>query len=243
VTPYYDEGGITIYHGDALPILGKLPSQSCGLVLTDPPYSSGGFYRGDRMQATSEKYHEGGEPEFHGDNKDQHAHQYWTALWLTESRRILADSEVVALFCDWRQLASTTDAVQAAGLIYRGVVVWDKTERARRFPGRFGPQSEFVVWGSRGPRGCDYDWALRGVFPIPAPFGSEREHMTQKPVALMKELMRIAPADGVVLDPFMGSGTTLVAAKALGRRAIGIEIEEKYCEAAVRRLAQEVLPV
>jgi len=71
---------------------------------------------------------------------------------------------------------------------------------------------------------------------------SADEHPTQKPVELMRFFMRLHtdPAD-LILDPFMGSGTTLVAAKQLGRRAIGIEIEEKYCAVAVERLAQGVL--
>ena len=67
-------------------------------------------------------------------------------------------------------------------------------------------------------------------------------HPTEKPVSLMKWCIKLCKTSGAVLDPFMGSGTTLVAAKELGRKAIGIEIEEKYCEIAVRRLAQEVLP-
>lgn len=70
---------------------------------------------------------------------------------------------------------------------------------------------------------------------------TKRVHPTQKPIALMKWCLRFAPDAQVILDPFMGSGTTLRAAKDLGRKAIGIEIEEKYCEIAVRRLSQEVL--
>jgi site-specific DNA-methyltransferase (adenine-specific) len=73
-----------------------------------------------------------------------------------------------------------------------------------------------------------------------APPGTEREHITQKPESLIRELLSIAPP-GIVLDPFMGSGTTLRAAKDLNRRAIGIEIEERYCEIAAERCRQEVL--
>jgi DNA modification methylase len=69
--------------------------------------------------------------------------------------------------------------------------------------------------------------------------GWARFHPTEKPIDLMKWCLSFA--GGSILDPFMGSGTTLVAAKQLGRKAIGIEIEEKYCEIAVRRLRQEVL--
>ena len=68
-----------------------------------------------------------------------------------------------------------------------------------------------------------------------------RTHPTQKPVTLMKRIIEDHFPTGVIVDPFMGSGTTLRAAKDLGRRAVGIEIEERYCEAAVARLAQEVL--
>lgn len=242
MTPYYQDSLVTLYHGDALRVLADLPDESVDLVLTDPPYSSGGMVRGDRIQKTSDKYHgTDAQPDFTGDNRDQHAHAYWQALWITECRRILTGSEVVGIFTDWRQLASTIDSIQAGGLIYRGIVVWDKTSRARGYPGRFAAQSEFVVWGTNGPRSDQYDYALQGVYPWPVPVNDERVHMTQKPVELMRDLVRICPSGGVVLDPFMGSGTTLVAAKSMGRRAIGVEAEERYCEVAANRLRQEVL--
>lgn len=240
--PYYSDDLCTIYHAEALDVLRLLPDDSIDLVLTDPPYSSGGMVRGDRMMKPSEKYHQDDtRVDFTGDNRDQHGYAYWVALWVGECRRVSRDAEIVGIFTDWRQLAATTDAIQAGGLIYRGVVVWDKTDRARGYPGRFTAQSEFVVWGTKGPRGDQYDYALNGVFRYPVPINGDRLHMTQKPIGLMRELVTIAPEGGVVLDPFMGSGTTLRAAKDLGRKAIGIELSERNCELAARRLSQEVL--
>lgn len=239
--PYYEDDAVTIYHGDALKVLRGLADNSVDLLLTDPPYSSGGMVRSDRIAKTSDKYHNGSQAEFSGDNRDQHAHAYWVALWITEARRVLTESQVAGVFTDWRQLTATVDAVQAGGLIYRGVVVWDKTERARGYPGRFAAQSEFMVWATNGPRGDQYDFALRGVYRYPVPINGDRVHMTQKPVELFRDLVAVAPPGAVVLDPFMGSGTTLRAAKDTGRRAIGIEAEERYCEIAAKRMAQEVL--
>lgn len=116
-------------------------------------------------------------------------------------------------------------------------LVWDKGEAVgmgdTSFPWR--PNYE-LVWvlgaGFAGPRTSSI---LR--YPI-VPGG--RDHPTQKPVSLMVDLLQKCPP-GVVLDPFAGSGTTLRAAKDIGRRAIGIELDEGYCDTAARRFAQECL--
>uniref|UniRef100_A0A6M3J989 Putative methyltransferase n=1 Tax=viral metagenome TaxID=1070528 RepID=A0A6M3J989_9ZZZZ len=124
-----------------------------------------------------------------------------------------------------------------------------------------GKSAGVLVWDKKCQNGwndtfseCEIAWtncvsqtrAFRHLW-VGALRGSERghdvrQHPTQKPVVLMRWCLGFAP-NGVVLDPFMGSGTTLVAAKQLGRRAIGIEIEERYCEISARRLAQDVLPL
>src|SRR4051794_29809854 len=95
--------------GDCLEVLRTLPDASVDAIVTDPPYSSGGQFRGDRMGSTIDKYVGSDQkafsrPEFAGDNRDQRAYGYWSALWLSECLRIAKPGAVIALFTDWRQL-------------------------------------------------------------------------------------------------------------------------------------------
>ncbi len=250
MTPYYSDDLVTIYHGEALAVLDDLPSASVDGVLADPPYSSGGMMRGDRTNATGTKYGgfsmtptgwkatvSGGE--FTGDNRDQRAYGYWSALWTSECLRVTRAGSPIMVFTDWRQLPTTTDAIQTGGWVWRGLMVWDKGV-GRPMKGRPRNHVEFVVWGSAGPMdGDDNPVYLSSVYRYPPP--EDREHLTQKPVDLLASLSALVRPTGTILDPFMGSGTTLVAAKSTGRRAIGIEIEERYCEIAATRCSQEVL--
>jgi site-specific DNA-methyltransferase (adenine-specific) len=225
--PYYASDRATLYGADALVVLASLPDASVDAVITDPPYSSGGTFRGDRTIDTRQKYVPTKEvvnfhPGFSGDNRDQRSYGYWSALWLSECLRIAKPGAPICLFTDWRQLPTTTDALQAGGWVWRGVVVWDKTPGARPNAGRFRQQAEFIAWGSSGPMPVDLAApCLNGVFTH-APFRG-KEHIAGKPFGLMRDLAKICPPGGVILDPFMGSGTTGMAAIAGGCSFIGID--------------------
>lgn len=247
VTPYYADESVTLYHGDALAVLADLPDASVDAVITDPPYSSGGMFRADRAAPVHTKYvgseqirdgSGGGALEaFGGDSRDARAYGYWVALWLGESTRVVRPGGVAALFTDWRQLPTTTDALQAGGYVWRGVVPWHKPA-ARPTQGRWANSCEYVVWGTNGPRSLtELDGiALPGFYQASAP--RERDHMTQKPVSVLRDLVRIVDAGGVVLDPFMGSGTTGVAAVLEGRRFVGVEMVEHFGRVAERRIRE-----
>lgn len=238
--PYYEQDGITIYHGEALRLLRDLPRESVDMVLTDPPYSSGGQFRGDRSQRTGDKYQQSDAadlPDFIGDNRDQRSHGYWMTLWLDECRQITKPGGICAMFTDWRQLPTASDAIQAGGWVWRGIAVWAKPG-ARPQLGRFSSQTEFIVWGTNGPREIK-GTAAPGWFMCSAP--SDRVHMTQKPVDMLRWALSLCKPGDLVLDPFMGSGSTLRAAKDCGLRAIGCEVSEEWCEHGASQLSQGVL--
>jgi site-specific DNA-methyltransferase (adenine-specific) len=236
-----DAGGRwVLHHGDALAVLRSMPDASVDAVITDPPYSSGGFTRGDRSMPPAMKYTMNGtkiaRPAFSGDNRDQRSFAYWCALWLGECLRVAKPGAPLCVFTDWRQLPTMTDAVQAGGWVWRGIVVWDKTEACRPAMGRFAAQCEYVVWGTAGPSRDDEEvGCLWGVIREPVRM-ADKHHVTGKPTAVMQRLVRICPPDGVVLDPFAGSGTTGVAALLEGRTFLGVEVAGEYARIARDRL-------
>lgn len=238
-----DDGNFKLYHADCIFILPLL--SGIDALITDPPYSSGGMVRGDRMASTRTKYQSSDanieHPEFTGDNRDQRGFIAWASLWLTMAMGATIDGGVACLFSDWRQLPSMTDALQSGGWVWRGIVPWDKIN-ARPMPNRFRAQCEYVVWGSNGPLSIDKKDATyhNGILRDLSPNIKERKHSTQKPVSIMSELVKIAKQGGTVLDPFMGSGTTGIACIKMGRKFIGIEKDAKYFEIAKERIGREM---
>uniref|UniRef100_A0A6M3Y4N1 Putative methyltransferase n=1 Tax=viral metagenome TaxID=1070528 RepID=A0A6M3Y4N1_9ZZZZ len=209
--PYYDRDGILILRGDCREILPHLPPVD--LVLTDPPYGIGysSGYGGDAWGDGSIQGDEG-----HG-LRDK-------ILGMTNAPFLV--------FGAWR-------VPPPPGT--RMALVWDQKGAlgmgALDLPWK--PSFQMIFVGGKGFHGRR-DGAVLRCAPVQSMAKNGRVHPHEKPVPLLKLLLLKSPP-GVVLDPFMGSGTTLVAARDLGRQAIGIEIEERYCAIAKRRLAQGVL--
>jgi len=214
--PYYEHGGITIYHGDCREILPQL--DPVDLVLTDPPYG---------MQYHS-GYYKHGNPhkKIEGDTS--------YPIHVLEQCFRLARCSVMA-FLRWDNIPDLISKPKS-------LIVWVKDNwSAGDLEHAYGRQ-----WESIGFWPMKHHKFINGrpadVIVCPRVHCTRFLHPTEKPVELLTKLICHNIGD-IVLDPYMGSGPTLIAAKNLGRRGIGIEIEEKYCEIAAKRLAQEVLPL
>jgi DNA modification methylase len=206
--PYYERGGITIYHGDCREVLPQIDARP-DAIIADPPYNVGVNYGAITDDYPDETY------------------EAWCAEWMALCRDLCWKTVVFPghgnLGMWWRIRKPSAVGcwlkIGGGGRSLLGVEEWEP----------------WLYWcGDRG--------ALGGSSVVRARCHTEDNgHPCPKPVHLLTALITKLRAD-LVLDPFMGSGTTLVAAKDLGRKAIGIEIEERYCEIAARRLSQEVLP-
>lgn len=232
-----------VIEGDALSVLRSLPAGCVDFIATDPPFSSGGLFRGDRATSTRAKYQSGDAvaiESFPGDNRDQRSWLLWCSLWLSECLRVSKPGAMLCAFVDWRQLPQMTDAVQCGGWIYRGVVPWNKVV-ARPVADRFRAQCEYLVWGTNSARDSDpspNSVYLPGFFEVRTVPTEDREHATQKPLELMSEIVKLCPPGGLVLDPFCGSGTTGVAAKLVGLRFIGAEVSPHWLKVSRRRIGE-----
>lgn len=246
----------SIHHGEAWEWLRSLPSGSAGALVSDPPYSSGGFTRGDRMADPDVKYRSTGvdaseAPDtFEGDNRDQRAFALWCSLWLTEARRVVKDGGVVAVATDWRQLPTVCDVIQVAGFVWRGILVWTKKNATRPQRGRFRADAEFFVWGSAGALPMDgpvlagtvdaFEAAEVSCSPVS---GARRLHLTEKPVDVMEAVLGIVRPGQLVIDPFAGSGSTGVGCLRRGLPFAGCEMKASNVEIIRRRLAAEAAGV
>ena len=244
VTPYYQDDRVTLYGGEMLRMLDTLEEHTVDAIITDPPYSSGGIHINDRQANPKSKYAQSsakyleGLTDFTGDARDQRGYLKWMDLWLSEAMKSVKPGGIIGVFSDWRQLPVNTDALQCAGVTWRGIVPWHKPN-GRRQAGRFANNCEYFIWGTAGQRPISgFNFALDGFFEQSNVATKERQHIAQKPVEVMRQLVKVVPEDGIVLDPFMGSGSTGVACIMEGRRFIGCEMVPDYQRIAQDRITE-----
>lgn len=242
--------GITIYHGDCLDVLPTL--DAVDHVITDPPYEAEAHTMARRRPVA-------------GTRKAGDEHKGWRGRGgdvrvvalpfaaITEDERAASAREIARLTRRWALVFTQAEAAHiwerelvTNGLERRRWCVWVKPDGQPQFSGdRPGVGYETIVATHTKGRSRWNGGGRLGVFThVKNVTGSRASspHPTTKPLALMRDLVALfTDEDDVIIDPFMGSGTTLRAAKDLGRRAIGIEINEDYCRIAVERLRQSVM--
>lgn len=238
---YYADDSVTLWHARDVDVLPTLTASAVGAVITDPPYNVS--HRNGRDGTTPGRLRrsDGSQREVRRDFGD------WDRDWspaglIAELPRILRPSGALVAFTSEHLMADWL----GSGLNHRNVIAWRKTNPMPQFPKLYVQAVEFAVWQVNGSGG----WAFNAggyqanCYEGPIVPAAERVHPTQKPVWLMRALVAVHTApDDVVLDPYAGSGSTLLAARDLGRRSIGVEQDERYCEVIANRLRQDVLPL
>lgn len=223
--PYYQDASVTIYHGDCREVLPTL--SMVDLVVTDPPYVIGAVSAGSMASKA-------------GGWADMMNSAAWFTSWYMQCDRLLKHDGALWTFLNWRSVPVVMRAAIDAQMPITSMMVWDKQWIGPGGVQGLRPSYELCALMAKPAfsipdRGVPDVWAYR--------VGSYKAsgHPAEKPVGLVQRIIRTSGAGGVVLDPFLGSGTTAVAAKSEGWQAIGIEAEERYCEIAARRCSQEVL--
>lgn len=212
VTPYYSDESVTLYHGDCREVTAWLEAD---VLVTDPPYGSEGI-----AGSYGRRNNHGG-------------------ITIANDATTEARDAILDLFEGRPTLCFGTPRLPEPPGGWDHRLVWDKREPGLNGgPWRYTHECIFV----RGEGWVRLSASSFSILSFPSGNGSpeKADHVHAKPVALMERLIAAAPP-GVITDPFAGSGSTLVADKQLGRKAIGVEFEERYCEIAAKRLAQDVL--
>ena len=217
--PYYQDKWVTIYHGDCLEVIPKLNAH-IDLIITDPPYSVGVNTSGKRSS--------------YGDNSlvKPFMREFGGLIF-----KKISTNGAIYINTDWQTYPLWFDVLAQIRQL-TNLIVWDYSWIKAGSHYRFS--HEFIMfWAMDGHELLDK--ATPDVWRIPpVNFTIDKLHPAEKPQDLVYEIFKHS-IGGVILDPFLGSGTTCYCAKKLNRYSIGIEIEEKYCEIAARRCSQEVL--
>lgn len=235
IAPYYQDDAVTIYHGDNREILPSL--SSVGLVVTSPPYN----LNGDGNVSTGTAFRNLGKG--YASYADDMPHDLYVG-WQRHTLRLLwatlADDGAIYYNHKVRvggERCKFPHELVPTDLPIRQQIIWDRGSGFNRQFTYYVPRHEVILLIAKpafrtNTRSVDDVWAIS--------FETGGEHPAPFPLRLASMAINTTNAE-LVLDPYMGSGTTLRAAKDCGRKAIGIELDERYCEIAAKRMGQEVL--
>ena len=241
-----------IINGDSLEELKKIPRETFDLIFADPPYNlqlKGELTRPDKskVSAVNDKW-----DQFENFKK----YDEFTYEWLNECKRILKKDGAIWVIGSYHNIFRVGTAIQNLGFWILNDVIWNKNNPMPNFRGtRFTNAHETLIWASKSEKSkytfnyqslkcLNDDLQMRSNWSLPICSGSERLkkngkkiHSTQKPESLLHRiLLATSNKNDLVLDPFLGSGTSAAVAKKLGRNYFGIEKEKNYFKAAEERL-------
>ncbi|AQX27638.1 MULTISPECIES: site-specific DNA-methyltransferase [unclassified Bartonella] len=244
-----------IFKGDCVAVLEKLPKHSVDMIFADPPYNlqlEGVLYRPDhsRVNAVDDAWDQ---------FESFSAYDAFTRAWLLACRRVLKPNGTIWVIGSYHNIFRVGTALQDLGFWMLNDIIWRKNNPMPNFRGRrFQNAHETLIWAVRDQKDKKYtfnydalkasneDKQMRSDWLFPLCTGAERLkdkigrklHPTQKPQSLLARIIMASSKPGdVILDPFLGSGTTGAVAKLLGRDFVGIEREQHYIDAACERIA------
>ncbi|MFO7945467.1 MAG: DNA methyltransferase [Armatimonadota bacterium] len=243
-----------IYHGDCRDILASFPEESVDVIFADPPYNlqlDNELWRPNltKVDAVNDDW---------DDFDDFEAYDRFTESWLRACRRVLKETGTLWVIGSYHNIYRVGKIMMDLGYWILNDVVWIKTNPMPNFRGtRLANAHETLLWVKRSEQASGYTFnyhamkqyndgkQLRSDWTLPLCSGSERirvngekAHSTQKPEALLERVIMASSKVGdLILDPFFGTGTTGAVAKKMGRKWIGIEIEESYIDIARERIS------
>jgi site-specific DNA-methyltransferase (adenine-specific) len=222
IKPYYENEHGKLYCGDCLEIMPQLIAEGVKVdaVVTDPPYGIA-FVSNQRLV------------KYDGIANDKNLD--WLPHFFRLACDVMRDDAHIYSFCSWHKVDVFKTAIERE-LTVKNIIVWAKNNAGMGdLKRQYAPKHEFIIYASKGD-GKELNGTRDPDVLVFAKTGNEF-HPTQKPLQMMEFFVcKSTDEQQVILDPFAGSGTTLVAAQSLGRKFIGIEISPEYCEIAKKRL-------
>ena len=228
---------MTLYQADCLKALKEIPDNSVDLVVTDPPYNTGMVESNEKARLSH----------FFNDNYKPEDYQVLLSESCKQMYRVLKENKAIYIYMNWKSYSKWIDSLQIAGFKIKNLIVWDKVIHGLNYQ-NYAYTHEFIIFAVKGnfkpsnkQQKDNKNKYYTDVWHIRRNLDNESEstehHETQKAMEVVKIPILHGSKEGdTILDPFLGSGTTMLASLELGRSCIGIEIEPKYIDIAKKRL-------